>query len=97
MLKGGAKNFEPSINHLLLKDETKRQAVAVKQGYETNMIKGVITQFRFLNSEFPDDAEVKSAIGVLRQRLMKRRTLLEDKVRTAVVPIKHTIIIEAAQ
>jgi len=73
------------------------QAVAVKQGYETNMIKGVITQFRFLNSEFPDDAEVKSAIGVLRQRLMKRRTLLEDKVRTAVVPIKHTIIIEAAQ
>jgi len=73
------------------------QAVAVKQSYETNMIKGVITQFRFLNSEFKDDAEVKAATEVLRKKLMERHAPLEANVRAAVVPVKHTISVEAVK
>ena len=67
-------------------------AVADKQAYETMMIKQIVTDFQ----KIPDigtDAEAQAAVKVLNDRLMRRWTELEAKVRERLMPVKHSITI----
>jgi lysophospholipase L1-like esterase len=66
-------------------------AVSGKQGFDIQMIKGVVTQFRWLNDQFKDDAELKSAQQAIIARLVARREQLERELRAQLQPLKHTI------
>jgi len=68
-------------------------AVADKQSYETMMIKQLVTDFRKIPG-IGTDAEAQAAVKVLNDRLMRRWTQLEAKVRERLVPVKHSITIE---
>jgi hypothetical protein len=69
------------------------QAIAIKQAYETTMIKGLVTQLRWLSQEFKDDPEVAAATAPLRKKLMSRQQKLEADVRAALTPVAHTILV----
>jgi lysophospholipase L1-like esterase len=68
-------------------------AVADKQSYETMMIKQLVTDFQKIPG-LDTDAEAQAAVKVLNDRLMRRWTQLEAKVRERLVPVKHSITIE---
>jgi len=72
------------------------QAVADKQAFETGMIKQVITNFRWLNQQFKDDAQAKTAMDALRATLEKRWTQLDDVAHAVVVPVRHTLSVTPA-
>lgn len=72
-------------------------AVAAKQNYETMMIKGLVTQFRWVHTEFKDDAELQTAEAAVRKRLAARQADLETAARDAVVPVKHTLTVVPVQ
>ena len=65
--------------------------VAAKQDYETTMIKGPMTSFQFLKQEFKDDSEIVRAAAAIDSKLLARQNEYSDKVRAAVVPVKHVI------
>jgi lysophospholipase L1-like esterase len=67
-------------------------AVADKQAYETMMIKQIVTDFQKIPG-IGNDAEAQAAVKVLNDRLMRRWTELEAKVRERLVPVKHSITI----
>ena len=67
-------------------------AVADKQAYETMMIKQLVTDFQKIPG-IGTDAEAQAAVKVLNDRLMRRWTQLEAKVRERLVPVKHSITI----
>lgn len=71
------------------------QTVATKQVYETSMIKGIITQFRWLNNEFKNDAETLKAAETLRAKLTARWNQSDADAHAALVPVKHSITITA--
>jgi recombinational DNA repair protein RecR len=66
--------------------------VADKQAYETMMIKQIVTDFQKIPG-IGNDAEAQAAVSVLNDRLMRRWTELEAKVRERLVPVKHSITI----
>lgn len=68
--------------------------VAVKQEFETAMIKSVITSFRFLKQEFKDDEEVAKATQTITAKLLARQAEYCEKVRATVVPVQHQIEIK---
>ena len=68
-------------------------AVGEKQGYETFLVKQVVTDFRLIPVG-ADDAEARAAVQVLGDRLMRRWRELEKKARDRLVPVKHSITIE---
>lgn len=80
--------FVPEWNKL-------EQKVAAKQGYETSMIKDLITRFPGLARTFDNDKEAEAAIEVLRKKLLEKHAKLVADVRAAVVPVKHTLTITA--
>jgi lysophospholipase L1-like esterase len=67
-------------------------AVADKQAYETMMIKQIVTDFQKIPG-IGNDAEAQAAVKVLNDRLMRRWTELEAKVRERLMPVKHSITI----
>jgi lysophospholipase L1-like esterase len=67
--------------------------VAKKQRYETFMIKSLISDFRSLRKEFPNDDDVKEAMDVLQRKLMNRHDERHAEVRAAVKPVRHVISI----
>ncbi len=73
--------------------KTLSQAVAHKQKIETYTIKHVITHFRSLINDFPDDPEVGQATAILRRKLLERNAQDAANVRAAVTPVTHAIII----
>ena len=70
-------------------------AVAEKQAFETVMIKQFVTDFR----SFPDadDPETRQAIDVITRKLLDRHGRLEQAVRGRLVPVKHTLVVEAVR
>jgi len=60
------------------------------------MIKQVITNFRWLNQQFKDDAQAKTAMDALRATLEKRWTQLDDVAHAVVVPVRHTLSVTPA-
>jgi len=71
------------------------ELVAKKQGFETPMIKEVVTRFRTTRDLLGSDAEAEKALATLRGRLVAKDDALHATVRAAVVPVKHTISVEA--
>ncbi|NQV86233.1 MAG: hypothetical protein HQ492_04065 [Woeseiaceae bacterium] len=69
------------------------RVIAVKQNRETQTIKGIITNFRTLQSEFADDQEVTAATDTLRRKLLERNAKDAVAARAAVKPVVHTILI----
>ena len=66
-------------------------AIGRKQTYETLMIKGIITQWRGLEREFAEDADMKKAMEAFRARLVAHDDDYADQARKALTPVRHTI------
>lgn len=91
-LAGGVNLAAEFADHPLVAPFNKvMQAVAAKQGFETPMIKNQINGFRFYESAFAKDAEVKAATAVLRARLIARDNELHAAARDSVKPVRHEI------
>ncbi|HSJ01262.1 MAG TPA: SGNH/GDSL hydrolase family protein [Verrucomicrobium sp.] len=72
-------------------------AVGAKQSYETPMIKGLITNFRNFASDIKEDAEFAAAIETLKKKMLVKQEKLDAEVRTKLVPVKHTLKVEAVR
>ncbi len=82
--------FDPAFQKLV-------GAIGNKQNFETYMIKQVITNFRSFPNELKEDAELQQALAVVRSRLMARQEKLDSEVRQTLVPVQHTIVVEAVK
>lgn len=71
-------------------------AVRKKQEFETPMIKGMITNFRNFAGEAQADTEFAAALDVLKKKMLAKQEKLDAEARKLLVPVKHTIRIEAA-
>ncbi|MDA3799502.1 MAG: SGNH/GDSL hydrolase family protein [Kiritimatiellae bacterium] len=67
------------------------RVVSQKQAQETRAIKGLITNFRYLENDFPDDEEVENATAILRQKLFEQNDKCAAEARATVQPVTHTI------
>ena len=70
-------------------------AVAAKQNFETPMIKSLITNFRNFASDVKEDAEFGAALEVLKKKMLAKQEKLDTAARALLVPVKHTIKVEA--
>ena len=66
-------------------------AIAVKQNYETFIIKMIITDFRSLPKEVADNADLKQAIASFRKSALATQQQLDALVQKSLVPVKHTV------
>ena len=71
------------------------ETVGRKQAFETGLIKEVVTKFRTARDLLGADEEGKAALTKTHERLIAREKALQDEARAAVVPVKHTIRVEA--
>ena len=71
-------------------------ALTEKQGFETPIIKGIVTNFRMFVNEAKADAEFAAALKTLKTKLMAKQQLLDEKARSLVVPVTHEIKVEPA-
>ena len=62
-------------------------AASYKQNFETWAIQYMISQFRTLRAEVPNDPEVDAAANLIRDKLMAREAALQEWVRAEVVPV----------
>jgi lysophospholipase L1-like esterase len=69
-------------------------AVANKQGFETFLIKQIVTNFRFI-PDLNSDAEAQQAVRVLSKKLMSRQEQLDKAAHEQLGPVKHTLVVEA--
>ncbi|MDB4657165.1 SGNH/GDSL hydrolase family protein [Verrucomicrobiales bacterium] len=73
------------------------KAVAVKQGFETSMIKDQISKFRMYQAYLPDDPEVVAATKVLTKKLQEKDDELFQAANASVRPVTHTITVRAVE
>ena len=71
-------------------------AIAVKQNFETYMIKMIITDFRSLPKEVADNADLKQAIASFRKSLLATQQQLDAAVQKTLVPVKYTLQVTPA-
>jgi len=71
--------------------------VGEKQNFETQMIKGFVTNFRSLRETIKDDAELDALLNALYQKLSGRQAELQENARAAVKPLTHKLTIRAAR
>jgi lysophospholipase L1-like esterase len=71
------------------------ELVGKKQSFETGLTKGHYMTMRSLEAEMGGDAEGVAAVKTIIARLNAKHTALQEGVRAAVVPVKHTIAITA--
>ena len=81
--------FDPSFARL-------QGAVAAKQGFETLMIKQIVTDFRLI-PDIGTDVELQRAAGTLTKKLMSRWEQLDKDARAQLTPVKHTLLVESIQ
>lgn len=81
--------FDGSFKKLL-------EAIAIKQNFETYMIKAIITDFRSVPREVADNTDLKQAIASFRKSLLASQQQLEMAVQKTLVPVKHTLEITPA-
>ena len=70
-------------------------AVNNKQNLETPMIKSLITNFRNFSADVKEDAEFAAALETLKKKMLAKQEKLDAAARALVVPVKHTIKVEA--
>jgi lysophospholipase L1-like esterase len=68
-------------------------AVGAKQAYETNIIKGMISNFRSLSGDVQKDPELGVLLDGLRKKLASTHSKLDAQVRASLVPVKHTVAV----
>ena len=68
-------------------------AVATKQAYETNIIKGMISNFRSFRADIQKDPELAALLDGLRKKFASTHSQLDAQVRAAFVPVKHTLTV----
>lgn len=66
-------------------------AIAVKQNFETYMIKMIITDFRSLPKEVADNSDLKQAIASFRNSLLATQQQLDAVVQKSLVPVKYKL------
>jgi hypothetical protein len=69
--------------------------IATKQNFETGMIKTVINQFPSMIKSTGQDKEVEASVEALRKQLIDTQEKLGASVRSAMLPVKHTITVAA--
>ena len=67
------------------------EAIAIKQNFETYMIKMIITDFRSIPREVAANDDLKQAIASFRKSLLATQQQLEMAVQKTIVPVKHTL------
>jgi lysophospholipase L1-like esterase len=72
-------------------------AVGIKQSHETVMIKNLITHFRSFAGEVKQDPAFAAALEVLKKKMTSKQQMLDAEARKLLVPVKHTINVEAVQ
>ena len=72
-------------------------AVRLKQEYETPMIKNMVSGFRSFTNDAKSDPEFASALETLKKKLVEKQEKLDTAERQFLVPVKHTIKVEAAK
>ena len=68
-------------------------AVGQKQAYETQMIKGFITNFRQLGGPLAEDEEVKAAMDTLRRKMTEADDAAHAKAKSAVQPVRYKLTV----
>lgn len=71
------------------------EAVAVKQSFETNAIKGLVTNFRAFAGDAQQDAELAAAFETIRKKVSSKHAQYHASARKRVVPVKHVVKVEA--
>ena len=71
-------------------------AVAAKQGFETFMIKQIVTDFRNI-PDIGTDKDVQEAAGTLTRKLMSRWEQLDKAAHEQLTPVKHTLLVESVR
>jgi hypothetical protein len=69
--------------------------IATKQSFETGMIKTVINQFPNMVKSTGQDKGVEASVEALRKQLIDTQEKLGASVRSAMLPVKHTITVAA--
>lgn len=67
--------------------------VASKQSFETAMIKNIVTAFPRLLDASGKDPELAASADAFRKQLFETQERLGAKVRAAVVPVRHAIVV----
>jgi lysophospholipase L1-like esterase len=70
------------------------KAIGSKQGYETMMIKNLITHFRSLDKEAEGDTEFTNALDVLKKKSIAKQALYDTNMRKRLKAVTHTITVE---
>jgi hypothetical protein len=73
--------------------KTVMNAVAAKQAYETNIIKGMISNFRAFSAETAGDPELAALFEGLRKKFASKHSQLEAETRAAFVPVRHALTV----
>lgn len=68
-----------------------------KECFETDMIKNTINRFAWIKGSFKDDAEMEQALNMMQKKFWDRQQALSDEVRSAIVPVKHTVVVEPVE
>ena len=72
-------------------------AVAAKQAYETPLIKDMITKYRAFAEDAKADAEFAAALNTVKAKLIAKQQKLDATVHSRLVPVKHSLSVEAAK
>lgn len=67
--------------------------LGAKQGFETVLIKQLVTNFRMFRKEAEQDKEVGAAFTTLRDKLAARQLALDEEARKAITPVKHSLTV----
>jgi len=67
--------------------------IGAKQALETGMIKAVINQFPRTVDAMGKDKAVEASIEALRKQMFETHEKLDASVRSALLPVKHTITV----
>jgi lysophospholipase L1-like esterase len=67
--------------------------IAIKQNFETGMIKTVITQFPKTLDQMGKDKELEASLEALRKQLIETDEKMGAAARTAMQPVKHSIAV----
>jgi lysophospholipase L1-like esterase len=74
---------------------TLMNAVRLKQEYETPMIKNMVSGFRSFTNDARSDPEFAAALETLKKKLISKQEKLDAAERQFLVPVKHTINVQA--
>jgi lysophospholipase L1-like esterase len=87
MAEFSATPFDESFQKLM-------EVVAMKQQFETNSIKSLVTNFRLFAGEAQSDAELAAAFETIRKRVAAKHAEYHASARKRIQPVKHTLKVE---